>query len=1267
MKTGRIFLGVVLAFGLTLLGNNLYAQTAPNITYTPAINVYTINTTITNPTLSNSGGAVAAFAFGTGVPLTGATLNNPYGMGIDPNGNIYVTNYGNNSISEYNSLGVYQTTFGTAVNISNPAGIVFDNSGNGYVLNYNRTNNGLGNHHGNAYVDQYSSTGVYQSTIIQGLNTATGIAIDLSNNLYVAQGSYNNGNNTVSQFNTLGALAFTTNGVNTVNPVAVAVDGAGNFYALDNTNKNVVKYNSTGTYVSTLITGFTNPNSIWLDGAGNIYVGDSAAVPSVGNTTGSVKVYNSVGTLITSIAGLDDPEGLVTDSKGNLYVSDFTNNTVTKYPPTGGYHLSAPLPASLIFSNNGGTFSGMPTVSFNATNYTVTAYNAGGSSTSNIITLSCPPNLAAPDISYVPSINVFTIGSVITNLVPTNIGGVPTSWTITPATLTTSTGLTFSGGAGGTGTFSGTPTTKSAAKVYTITATNASGSSTTTVSIACVVDNFWTGKMSSDWTDKQNWSTKSVPTVTDLASIGVVAYLPKPSPIITANTPAYYVTFGSNAGNFTVQTGGTFTVNNILEVTSLATQNFVGTGTGAINIVPGAFVNMNSTGVLTITNSGAANLVTLQSDATGSATISQMTTGSITGAVNVQRYITGGAGYRGYRLLSSPVYGTTISSNNVYSVNYVKNSCFVKGTTGIAGGFDVTGNPTIFLYRENLAPVNFSFTGGNYRGINTFGTTPNYNYLIDNDGANAFNILVGNGYLFFFRGDRNAVGQTVATESLTTYVPTATTLTASGTLNQGQITMYDWYTPTSANLGFTTISGSILIEGFNLAGNPYPSSIDWEQYNTTTSTTGIYAPNVSSTVYELNPKTQNYDTYQKGGLFTNSGTRTIVSGQGFFVLASNASAQLIFNETAKVATQNAGLSLMMGKPVNQIVNNQFLRLQLALDSVNTDDMLISFNDKAKTSFNIAEDAPYRQGNGKVSLASLSSDNVLLAINTRPLLHQGQTIPLKVGAYADGVYTLNLTALEKIPQLYDIWLMDAYKKDSLDLRHNRTYSFNIALSNPATYGSGRFSLVIRQNPALALRLLRFNATKTLSGAQIVWTTANEQNYTYFTVERSTNGGTTFNVLNSVVSSGLGTYSFLDKDPVTGTDSYRLELQDLNGVISYSKIINLKYENTSNRSNSNISVYPNPVSSTLNLVITPPNGSELPTYASTEHNLAATQNTTAIIYGIKIITKSGVVIKTATSSSPNWQANVSNLTPGAYVIQVINNSNNSLVGQLTFVKL
>jgi uncharacterized membrane protein len=47
--------------------------------------------------------------------------------------------------------------------------------------------------------------------------------------------------------------------------------------------------------------------------------------------------------------------------------------------------------------------------------------------------------------------------------------------------------------------------------------------------------------------------------------------------------------------------------------------------------------------------------------------------------------------------------------------------------------------------------------------------------------------------------------------------------------------------------------------------------------------------------------------------------------------------------------------------------------------------------------------------------------------------------------------------------------------------------------------------------------------------------------------------------------------------------------------------------------------------------------------------------------------GEVIKQTSTNVQNWQTDVSSLMPGTYVVKVTASSNNSAVGQQTFIKL
>jgi len=732
------------------------------------------------------------------------------------------------------------------------------------------------------------------------------------------------------------------------------------------------------------------------------------------------------------------------------------------------------------------------------------------------------------------------------------------------------------------------------------------------------------------------------------------------------------LTFSSANNGMSLNNAGWFTADSAATI-NVGTQNCPITNTGTfysgisnsaciVNLT-GQGANINNSGTFyvgstsgvtisgyqaAITNNGTGFFI-IQSDSYGSGYIGAVpstSVGFITGTYYVQRYITGGSStYRGYRMVSSPVYTSTASGNNIYSLNYVGATSLLTGSGGTAGGFDKTGNPTLYLYRENMPPSNVAYTSGNFRALSAINASPSYSVYGD---AGSFNIPVGNGFLFFFRGDRT-------TNFANKYTPgtsaESVVMTATGSMNQGQVIVKDWFTPSSSNLSYTSASPTS-VQGFNLVGNPYPSSIDWENFQTASTTTGIYGSNVGSTMYELNQTNQNFGAYVKGGggVGTNKASNIIPSGQAFFVVATSSSAQLIFNETAKSTAQVTGLNLLMSTAANEVASNPYLRLELNKGSFDVDDMLIRFNSSALPKYSPTEDAPYQQGFGKGHLSSISSDSIKLAINTLPLPKNSESIPLNITATVDTVYQLELKELKQIPQLYDIWLMDAYMKDSVNMRDNPKYNFSIINKDPASYGSGRFALVIRQNPYYAYQLLTFDAKKAADATHVVvsWATRNEENYTHFTVERSLDGGTTFEVIGNVSSAGLGAYSFIDNAPAIGPNFYRLKQEDINDSIRYSKVSEVMYSKYAGSITGNLSVYPNPAKSSINLVID-------------------TKITDAANYSISITNSAGIVVKQVNSTQPYWQGDVTTLLPGAYSINVINNKNKTSAGTVRFVKL
>ncbi|MFC0516576.1 LamG-like jellyroll fold domain-containing protein [Mucilaginibacter angelicae] len=916
-----------------------------------------------------------------------------------------------------------------------------------------------------------------------------------------------------------------------------------------------------------------------------------------------------------------------------------------------------------------------------------------------------------------------------------------------PLTITaqTMTGATYSwvDNANTSLTGSGNPVTFSKATTtnYTLT-TTVNGCTQNTAIVTPTLQTYtWTGLAGTtavgtdnNWTNTSTGIAGQAPKLDGTEAIIIGTATTGFYPVLTANKSAYTLTVNSGTkldlGGFTLNVGcnifnsagGTLTMGNSTNFNASGitwsgaspntNQSFTGSGTASSSQLGNMTVSNTATGgnvtittgkldiynVLTMTG---GNLIvsspatfTLKSLATQSATVAAIPSGlSITGNVSVERYIAGGASKRGYRLMTSPV----TTGSGIYSINYFKNSAYITGTTTTAGGFDLSpnaNNPTIYFFRENLASSSTSFTSGNYRGLNNLNSSPNYTF----DGeSGTFTLPVGNGFLFFFRGDRSVAN--IATETVASYVPTGTTFTTTGTLNAGNITVKHWYNQ-SSNLMYSTTTGS-KVSGYNLVGNPYASTINIEKFNRqpVLAKSSIYGggfPDESSAtlssplkIWVYNPTTKQYSTYeQKKTAITSADTisninpgissdgfasNMIATGQGFYVKATATGQSLTFRESAKTNTQpnTATLNAILSAPDRPVLASTskfasfaampaqsvaddgvepLLRFRLIKDTVNTDAIVIVLDKDISPLYQKEKDAEDFGGSGAlVSLSAFSADSIKTTIHRRPFPHkQQEVIPLFADATASGPYQLKLSDLTDLPDIYEVWLRDSFTKDSLDLKNNRVYSFTIDKGNAASFGKDRFAVILRQNPELALQLLDFKAIKAIAGAQTTWTVKNEANYTTFVVQKSTDNGVTWQNIDVIQSNSLGSYGYTDVNPAKGLNKYRLQMTDLNNDISFSKDASLMYANTNNTiANNWLTVYPNPTAESINVKISQPN-------ASSDYN-------------IQITNSSGILLRTVNITQLYWKNNVSSFVPGTYIIKVVDNKTKQLVGVSKFVKL
>ncbi|HTI57559.1 DUF2341 domain-containing protein [Mucilaginibacter sp.] len=687
-------------------------------------------------------------------------------------------------------------------------------------------------------------------------------------------------------------------------------------------------------------------------------------------------------------------------------------------------------------------------------------------------------------------------------------------------------------------------------------------------------------------------------------------------------------------------------------------------------------------GKLVIESSPAA--LTLKSTQAQTANFAAIPSGcSISGTVNVERFVKGSyptdISKRAYRLISSAVYTGTVSGVNVYDINYLQNSVLVSGAAG--GGFNATPstNPSTYLFREDLLHSDANYTTGLWKGIakinnaNAYDIGTQKRLTTANIADTTVNIPVGNGVLFFFRGNKNNNGSTAGTKTTLPYnYPEDVTLTQTGTLNTGTINVKLWFANSANGLGnnlsYTTTLANSTTRGFTFVGNPYASTINWEKYNrnSTVSNSSIYGSGgLGSTIYMWNATTKQFEAYmQKAGAVSaadtttnldpgtavGSATNMIASGEGFFVRASSTTQSLSFRETAKTTAQPSITKMndLMGKPkITTAAPEPLVRLQLIKDTKNNDEIVVRLNDKASAAYTSLEDAEDMGGmSPEESMSVLSSDSVKLCISTVPFPRKtAQVMPLFVSATASGTYQLKLSELRDLPAIYSIWLKDNLNRDSVNLREALTYSFDINLSDPGSFGTDRFQLIIGQNPNLTAQLLNLDAVKTKDGSLVKWKAKNEFDYTIYYVERSTDKGTSFEQIGRIVSNGSGNYTLLDKKPVIGDNRYRINQFDFNNDATYSNVVKLSYSLQSDNI-SKISIYPNPAATTINLTMGPA--------------------TTQAAYTIRIMNSAGTVVKQSSSQQSNWKAGIADLKPGTYLVQVMNSKSKSLVGITSFVK-
>lgn len=389
-------------------------------------------------------------------------------------------------------------------------------------------------------------------------------------------------------------------------------------------------------------------------------------------------------------------------------------------------------------------------------------------------------------------------------------------------------------------------------------------------------------------------------------------------------------------------------------------------------------------------------------------------TGRVLGEINVQRYFS--AKHNTYRYISSPVTGQTI----------------VKWQNA----FPISGN---FSGRS----LGFSKAPSLYILGNMGQWVP---YPTDADGGSGAPIVRGKGYSAFVRN----------TDFFT--------MISIGEAHQGSIPLP--LNPPAP--GF---------DGWNLVGNPYASTIQWNTEPGAWTSEGV--ANVIGVRNNSDTYTGQFEYYDRtSDLSTGEYYNTIAQGQAFYVQVIAPNPSLTIHEAAKYNGQQE-----LYRQRSSDVSHLFIHLK---KGNMVDKAIIAFTEVGSDEYQAQFDGSKLKNEGMFNFSTLTNDQVSVAINHMSNSFCNKEFGLNVQDVEQGDYTIVFPDFTTLHGVGAIELVDNFTNVTVNLLESNEYVFSVT-DDALSYGASRFK--IRMNrPELATNIVAAGADECYSSSRIVLTNA-----------------------------------------------------------------------------------------------------------------------------------------------------------------------------------